>query len=318
MFLQEGFLLGEVFEKETKTITDNEQEMVKLERTIKMNCAVPCPHTCYFYDSVGKVNIENVQSLLGDKAADVIAWYKFRHSPGFKLTLREKIIHKQLADIFKTPCDLFTTCLLTKEVSDNHSTHLFSQTFVRYSDTIYQPLPMHIINLSDPNNSYRKPQPVSRTFKNLLESAKIDLNKSQSLKIIGDLHNALQKEIEGVLAEFDESESIFELEEEIKHLKKALNEKTATKTNMTVLDKVAEKTVENNNVNNGCGDALSDNINEVMETSPPVGRKAKGKTRAVKERNLKSEEQCAIMTRSQTANKVCSNISFSQAAQGRK
>lgn len=308
--------MGEVFEKETKSITDNDQEMVKLERTIKISCAIPCPHTCYFYDSTGKVNVEKVQSLLGDKAADVVAWYKFRHSPDFKLTLREKIIHKQLTDIFQTPWNLFTICLLTKEVSDNHSTHLFSQTFVRYNNADYQPLPMHIVNLSDPNNSYRTPQPVSRTFKNLLESANIDLKKSQGLRIIGDLHNALQKEIESVLADLADSENVYKLEEEVKQLKQALKWKTETKTkNVAVLEKV----IQNNSVdNNGCGDVLSDNV-DVMEDSPPSEKRiTRGQTKMAKEKDVKNEEHSAVKTRSRAGSKLCSEISYSQATQGRK
>lgn len=57
--------MGEVTEKETKTITDNDQEMVKLEKIIKVNCAIPSPHNGYFYDYTGKVNTEKIKSFLG-------------------------------------------------------------------------------------------------------------------------------------------------------------------------------------------------------------------------------------------------------------
>lgn len=57
--------MGEVTEKETKTITDNDQEMVKVEKIIKVNCAIPCPHNGYFYDYTGRINTEKIKSFLG-------------------------------------------------------------------------------------------------------------------------------------------------------------------------------------------------------------------------------------------------------------
>lgn len=272
--------------------------MIKLDRLIKVKSAVPCPHTCYFYDATGKVDVDQLQSLLGEKSAEVIAWYKFRRSPGFKLTLREKIIHKQLADIFQTTQDLFTTCLLTTEVSDNHSTHLYSQTFVQYTNTLYQPLPMHIVNLSDPNNSYRKPEAVSKAFKNLIDSVKVDQG-AQGLKIVGELHNVLQKEIESVLADFSEAEGVFELEEEVKRLKEAVNRKAK-----------AEVT-EVKNAENGVTDTT------MQDTEMPSNDKKMNKREEMEKlvrrspRNVKNDER-DVRTKSQTVNNV---MTYSQVIQ---
>lgn len=294
--------MGKIYENETKSITDNDQEMIKLERVIKINGAVPCPHTCYAYDAMGKINMDRLQSLLGDKITEVVAWYKFSQTSGFNLTMRDKIVHKQLAAISQTPLDLFTTCLLTRSASDNHSTHLFSQTFVRYSNSMYQPLPMHIVNLGDPNSSYRKPQPVSRAFKQLIDAAKINLKNHQSLKIVGELHNALQNEIESVLGSLDVVQELFKLEQEVKVLKQTLNLKTENKINATVA-----KQVENNNLDNG------DNSAEVLNVKENCTIRKKKKT--IEKLGSDGEER---VLRSRGANKVCNNISYAQATQIQK
>lgn len=240
--------MGEITEKETKSITDNDQESVKLEKTIKINCAIPCPYTGYFYDSVGRINTERIQSLVGDEMSAVVAWYKFRQSPGFKLTVREKVIHNELTNIFQTPADLFTTCLLTREVSDNGSTHSFSQTFVRYCSLMYQLLPMHIVNLSDPNNSYKKPEPMSDSFKELLDKENIDLKNTQGVKVMTEIHNALQKETVSLSQEARRTyEEMFQLEEEIRLLKEALNRRTEREL-AAAASATSTAVTENNNV----------------------------------------------------------------------
>lgn len=280
-----------------------------MEKIIKVNCAIPCPHTCYFYDYTGKINTERIQSLLGQSTSDVVGWYKYRHSPGFKLTVREKVIHKELTNFFNTPADLFTTCLLTIEVSDNRSTHLFSQTFVRYSCSMYQPLPMHIVNLSDPNNSYKEPEPVSVAFKQLLDSLSIDLKNAQGVKVVGEVHNALQKETGSNVGVLSRTYAdMFKLEEEIIQLKHALNLKTERKV-CGVFKK--EVVVENNNVDVGGGDVVKE-----AETVPASKKKGGGARKKPSKENVKTEEE-AVKTRSQ-ANRVSNNISYAQATQGQK
>lgn len=250
-----------------------------------------------------------ISIVLGEKTSEVIGWYKFRHTPGFKLAMREKVIHRQLTNFFSTPPDLFTTCLLTKEVSDNRATHLLSQTFVRYSNYMYQPLPMHIVNLSDPNNSYKEPEPVCPAFKQLLETKSTVLENARGVKVVGEIHNALLEEIGSIFGDLcNVYAEMYEAEAEVKQLKHALNLKTEQKERVGV--------VENNNVVVEGGGDVKKEATEVENL--PKKKGAGGRRRGSKEENnVRSSQEKVIKTRSQT-NKVCNNVSYAQAMQGQK
>lgn len=214
--------MGETQEREICTTTDNEQ-MIRIERTIRINSVIPCPQTCYFYNGIGKIDGMKLQSLLGDEASKVVAWYKFkRNGQGFRLTLREKIIHKELCTLFSVPSDLFTLCLLITDRTDNHSTHSYSQTFLRLSNFCFEALPMQIINLS--NSCSHVPQ-ASKTYVNrVVKSLKLDINKDQGFTMARSIHSALEDYINTLPQRLSSSEQVlFELEQEVKQLRKLQN-----------------------------------------------------------------------------------------------
>lgn len=205
--------------KETKTITDNEQEQINLSKTIKINSVIPCPQPHFFYNGTGKVDKNKIKDFLGEHFDEVVAWYKFQKICSLKFSLRDKIIHKQLTELFGLTSDIFTCCFLINEVSDNGATHLFSQAFMRFHSN--NCLPIHIPNLSDSNNTYKTPEPVSSTFNKLLSELKIDRQTTQGFVVITKIQKALQKHIDQVVKELSNLEQYMcELEEDVKVLER--------------------------------------------------------------------------------------------------
>ncbi|KRT79137.1 hypothetical protein AMK59_8182, partial [Oryctes borbonicus] len=288
---QEGFLLGEIIEKKTNTITDNEEQITKIDRTIKINSPVSCPKLGYFYDAAGRIDEKKINSFLGGVKAHqmkVIAWYKFKHTNAFKMTIREKIVHKQLSQLFEPmQPELFTCCLLTTNSSLSGSTHLYSQTFLRYLEPTYQMLPMHIVNLSDSNNLYKSVDPTSESFNSLVKSLRIDRKKMQGINVITQINKELQTQTENVAAKLAEAEKIyFKLHEEILELEEKVKLKQRNNViNMTNINKPDSLSI----VENGDGeDLLTSDSENMIESSLEVmksGRGRKKSTRTPSKRN---------------------------------
>lgn len=218
-FFQDGFLLGEVLHKETKTITDNDQQQINISKTIIIKSVLPCPQKHFFYNGTGKIDRNRIKGLLGDQFNKVVAWYKFQKTSSLRFSLRDKIIHKQLIDLFSISPDLFTCCFLINEVSDNGSTHLFSQAFIRFQNNKYDNVPIYIPNLSESNNTYKTPELASFTFNTLLSDLKMDQKTTQGSLFIKEIQNALQNHIDHVIKDLSiEEQHMFELEEEVKQL----------------------------------------------------------------------------------------------------
>ncbi|XP_056643971.1 BRISC complex subunit FAM175B-like [Diorhabda sublineata] len=225
-FQQEGFLLGEIIRKETKIITDNDQHQINVSKTIKINSVMPCPQNHYFYNATGKINKDKIKDFLGNQFSEVVAWYKYQKIPDSKLSFRDKIIHRQLLELFDTSPELFSCCLLTHEVSWNGATQSFSQSFVRCNGIGCDKLPVSIPNLSEQNNMYKSSEPASTTFNKILSDLKIDNKNTQGLVIINKIQNALQKHIETLVKDLSESEKyLYELEKEVRQLEMYKKEK---------------------------------------------------------------------------------------------
>lgn len=211
--------MGDIIHKETKTITDNDQQQINISKNIHIRAVLPCPQQHYFYNGTGKIDKNKLKEFLGDQFDKVVAWYKFQKTSNLKLSLRDKIIHKQLIELFGFPPELFTCCFLISEVSDNGSTHLFSQAFMRFHNNRYDHLPIHIPNLSEPNNLYKTPEPASGTFNKLIDNLKIDKTSTHGSVVIIKIQDALQKHINKVIKELGTLEqNLFELEKEVKLL----------------------------------------------------------------------------------------------------
>lgn len=220
--------MGEVCQREVCTTTDNEQ-IINIERTVKIDSVIPCPKTCYFYNAIGQVNSKKLKDFLGKQFDKVVAWYKFKQFHTMRISLREKVILRELSKLFPVPSDLFTTCLLVTEKTDNHSTHTYSQTFVRYHQSTYNTLPMQIINLSETNGLNKYIPQGQRVVDTIIKNLKLDINNTQGFTITKEVHNAIQEQIDSLPNKSATlEEKLFELEEEIKEMKNILSYKLET------------------------------------------------------------------------------------------
>ncbi|KAF5273062.1 hypothetical protein FQR65_LT04804 [Abscondita terminalis] len=222
---QEGFLLGNLITKETNQITDADHRVVNRQKIIKIRSVIPCPHQSYFYDAAGKIDKLKVQSLLGNQQDKVIGWYIFKrhNTTAPKLLLREKIIHKQLADFFQLSLSYFTSCLLTLKNSNNNATFTFTQTFLRYHMCKYDILPLYITNLGVPNYKFECAEPMPNVLVNVIDKIKCT-DKLEGHLFIQKIQEGLQSHMKNLVEKSVEKEQqLFKLEQEIKQLEQSLS-----------------------------------------------------------------------------------------------
>lgn len=281
-------MIGTTLHKETKTITDNDQQQINITKTIQINSILPCPKPHFFYNGIGKLNKNIIKDFLGDQFNNVVGWYKFQKISSYKFSLRDKVIHKQLVDLFEITPELFTCCFLINEMSDNGSTHLFSQIFMRYNNNKYDRLTIHIPNLSEPNNMYKIPELVSPTFNRILNELKIEKPTTQGLTLINKIQNAVQKQIDKVIKDLNPLEEyMHELEEEIKHLlvkkvkKKCNEEKVDLITSVDTPSPICSLLNKKNS--NEYNYSLSPEISPERNIVNKVNQKVRGRGKSVKE-----------------------------------